>query len=68
MSLVDFERFREIVFADKSLQRELYGIEQPDCFAERIKELAVERSLTVGDDDIQEAMRQARKEWIERWI
>lgn len=68
MSLVDFERFREIVFADKSLQRELYEIEQPDRFAERIKELAVERSLTVGDDDIQEAMRQARKEWIERWI
>jgi len=68
MSLEDFQKFREIVFADRGLQRELYEIEQPDRFAERIKELATERSLSVADEDIQEAMQQARREWIERWI
>jgi hypothetical protein len=68
MSLEDFEKFRQLVFADRSLQRELYEIEQPDRFAERVKQLAAERLLTVADEDIQEATRQARKEWIERWI
>ena len=68
MSLQDFEKFRQLVFADRVLQRELYEIEQPDRFAERIMELAAERSITVADEDIQEATRQARREWIERWI
>ena len=68
MSLQDFEKFRQLVFADKTLQRELYEIEQPERFAARIKQLAAERSLNVADEDIQEATRQARKEWIERWI
>ena len=68
MSLEDFQKLREIVFADRGLRRELYEMEQPDRFAERIKELAAEHSLTVGDEDIQQATQQARREWIERWI
>jgi len=68
MSLEDFNKFRTLVIEQPKLQEELSPIEDLDVFVTRVVEMARGRQLAVEPEDIREAMSEARKNWIERWI
>ena len=68
MSNRDFERFRELVLADTAMQDRLrVPIERGD-FIEIAAETAAENGIDLTNDDIEEALRAGRRDWIERWI
>ena len=56
---------RELVHADPSLQRALLSHESPTDFAVALTALTGQR-VTV--DDVAAAAREARREWLERWV
>jgi hypothetical protein len=63
-----FERFRLLVFDDESLQRELRNLSDRDLFLAQAVELARARGLSVHETDVEEALGDARRRWLERWI
>jgi hypothetical protein len=63
-----FERFRLLVFDDESLQRELSELSEHDLFVAQVVKLARDRGLSVHEADVEEALSDARREWLERWI
>lgn len=64
----DFQEFRKAVFRDPELQRDLQNIEDQV----RFKDVVVTKATTMGIDltveDVEAAMRNGRRSWIERWI
>jgi Nif11 domain len=68
MSKEDFESFRRLVLADSALQRELQEVTHQEDFVVRFLSLARERGLAVEADDVETALRNSRREWLERWI
>lgn len=68
MGQEDFESFRRLVLADSGLQRELRDVTQLEAFVARLLSLARERGLTVAAEDVETAIRNSRREWLERWI
>lgn len=68
MSQEDFESFRRLVLADSGLQRDLRDVTQLEAFVARLLSLARERGLTVEADDVEAALQNSRREWLERWI
>ena len=68
MSLEDFEKLRQIVLQDFSLQKELREIAEREMFISRIVEIGSERGLHFGEKEVSEALRENRRVWIERWI
>ena len=63
-----FEEFRQIVLVSDDLQRELCDVTDKDDFVARVVELAADHDLTFSKEVVVEALRVARKEWIERSI
>jgi EAL domain-containing protein (putative c-di-GMP-specific phosphodiesterase class I) len=68
MSEENFERFRQIVLRDLSLQQRLREIAERPAFVQKIVELSAEYGCRVTAEDVEEAMRRNRRAWIERWI
>ena len=63
-----FERFRRLVLVDQALQAELRRITSRDRFVARAVEAAGERGIRLLPADVDEALRESRREWLERWI
>lgn len=68
MSEENFERFREIVLRDLSLQERLREITDRQVFIRRVVELSAECGFEIAPEDVEEAMRRRRREWIERQV
>ena len=68
MSLEDLKKLRQAIEQDARLEKELQALDDRDDFVVRVVHLAAERNLNVDQTVIAEAMRQSRREWIERWI
>ncbi|HEX9960431.1 MAG TPA: Nif11-like leader peptide family natural product precursor, partial [Pyrinomonadaceae bacterium] len=68
MSEENFERFRQIVLRDLSLQERLREIVERPAFVQKIVELGAEFGCEITTGDVEEAMRRNRRAWIERWI
>lgn len=64
----DVVKFREIVLADRSLQDRLRQPEERAEFVETAVLAALECGISLTSDDIENALRNGRREWIERWI
>jgi GNAT superfamily N-acetyltransferase len=62
-----FERVRTRVLADVGLQERLREVPADDLVRE-ILDVAREFGLEVDADDVAEARRAARTEWLERWV
>ena len=64
----DFQEFRKTVLTDLELMRDLLDIDDHAQF----KEVVVTKAATIGLDltveDVEAAMRNGRRSWIERWI
>lgn len=62
-----FERVRACVLADMTLQDRLRNVPTDHLVAE-ILDVAEALGLEIDADDVSEAQRSARSEWLERWV
>ncbi len=68
MANSSFEQFRQIVFQDATLQRELHELVDPNEFIARVVALGAARGFDFNTKDVQQAMTDGRRAWIERHI
>jgi hypothetical protein len=61
-----FERFREMVVDDDALCRALEGESDPHGFAVLAQRLGAERGFAFSLADVQAAIDDGRRRWIER--
>lgn len=64
----NFEKLRQIVLENASLQSELQKVSEINEFIPRVIEIGERYDLHFGEKEITEAMRENRRAWIERWI
>jgi hypothetical protein len=63
-----FEKFRELVLRDTTLQEKLREPIREDAFIESVVRLGAECGFGFTADEVRDAMRANRKAWLERWI
>lgn len=68
MSQENFEQFQTLVLSDSALQNRLRSIAERPLFDQRVIELGAECGFELKIEDIETAMRQSRRAWLERWI
>jgi hypothetical protein len=64
----DFERFRQLVLEDLALQERLRGTPDLKAFVELTLRLGEERGYRFTAADIEAALRESRRAWLQRWI
>jgi hypothetical protein len=64
----DFERFRQIVLRDPSLQAQLMQTTDPTEFTSLVLGLGEQHGARFTAGDVDAAFQAARRAWIERWI
>jgi hypothetical protein len=64
----NFERFRELVLQDLSLQMRLREITERALFIQKVVELGGEKGFQFSPETVEEAMRANRRAWLEKWI
>ena len=67
-SAAELERFRQAVFGDLSLQRRLRVTADGESFGRLVVTLGRDGGYRFTLKDVEEAIRAARRTWIERWI
>jgi len=67
-NLTEFERFREEVLADLNLQEQLRRTPDKESFQKLLVALGGERGYRFTQADVEDALRTARRRWIERWL
>ena len=68
MSFENFEKFRQIVLQDLSLQKELQETNEREAFISRVIEIGAERGFHFDGEDVLRALRESSRVWIERWL
>jgi hypothetical protein len=61
-------KLRELVLADATLQARLRGLPDREAFVSCAVEIAGEHGLHVSREDVEDGLREAQREWLERWI
>lgn len=64
----DFERFRRLVLEDVALQAVLRETADVAGFIALATKLGAERGCHFTAEELREAIRSARREWLERWV
>jgi hypothetical protein len=67
VSTEDLAAFVDATLDDPPVRSELLPL-RGAAFADRLVTLAAERGVTVSGADVDEALRQARRTWWERWV
>lgn len=62
------DAFRQAVLDDPELQAQLLATPDRPLFVAAVVERARDRGFDVSPDDVEEALRDARREWTLRWI
>ena len=68
MSRENFERFRAVVVEDESLQARLTGFDDSQDFKDAVLQVGSERGFDFTLEELDQAIREARQSWLERWI
>jgi len=63
-----FEEFHRLVLSDVGLQRLLRDVDDANAFPDAVGRLGAERGFCFTADDVQAALREARREWFQRWV
>ena len=63
-----FFAFRERVWADPALERQLIAVSDKDEFVRRVVELGQENGFDFNPDDVASAMARGRQTWLSQWI
>jgi hypothetical protein len=62
---IDLERFRDLVWDDERLQRDLAGLEDREAFVARVVQAASAAGLRVTAGDVDAAMDRARRRHLQ---
>ena len=62
------DRFREVVLNDLALQEELRDVVDHKLFVSLVVRLGAERGCRMSPLDVDEALREGRRAWLERWV
>jgi hypothetical protein len=68
MSQGALEQFRAVVVEDDGLQVRLSGFDDLQDFKEAVLEAGSERGFDFTELELDQAIREARRSWLERWI
>jgi len=68
MSQEQFEKFRQVVLEDLSLQKQLRAFTERDSFVDRVVKFGAEGGFQFTEEDVREAMRTGRRDWMEKWV
>lgn len=68
MSVEKLSEFRSLIFADIALQEKLRGITDRQEFIRFVVESGRERGFEFTADEAENALRDGRRVWIERWL
>jgi predicted ribosomally synthesized peptide with nif11-like leader len=68
MSRENFERFRAVVVEDEGLQERLTGFDHSQDFKDAVLQAGSERGFDFTLEELDQAIREARQSWLERWI
>jgi hypothetical protein len=68
MSRKVFEEFRRRVLKDTALQQRLMEFDDPQCFVAEVVAAAGTLGFDVQSADVEAALLESRREWLERWI
>ena len=68
MSQEGFEEFRRLVLGDPALQRRLWGEVERESFVQMVVREGAERGFRFTAGEVEAAMREGRRAWLERWV
>ena len=68
MSQTDLEQFCERVLQNKSLQEKLRSISDRQAFIASVVQLGTEQGFTFSVEEVQTAMQNMTRAWIERFV
>lgn len=68
MSATDLRRFQEIVLEDPELHRSLHAVTDREAFVDAVVARGAEYDCAISRDEVEEALKAAGRDWIERWI
>jgi hypothetical protein len=67
-NIEDFKRFRDLVFSDILLQKQLRELTDREEFIAKTVELGAARGFVFTGAEVLDIMRGNQQRWIERWI
>jgi hypothetical protein len=62
------EQFCDAVFEDVAIQERLRQVADKELFIDLVVRVGEENGFVFNADDVQEAYRSKRRDWIERWV
>lgn len=68
MSEDKLSEFRQLIFSDINRQKKLREIKDRQEFIGLIVEMGRERDYDFTADEVENALRDGRRVWIERWL
>ena len=68
MSQEALEQFRIVVVDNAGLQARLRGFDNLQDFKEAVLQAGSERGFDFTELELDQAIREARRSWLERWI
>jgi len=68
MDKEDFESFRQRVLQDVSLQEKLRGVTGRRELINMTVRLGAELGYSFTEEDVESALRESRRVWMEKWI
>lgn len=68
MSREGLEQFRQLVWQDLALQRRLREATGRESFMKLVLSEGERRGCVLTAEDVEEAMRESRRAWLERWL
>ncbi|MDB6112364.1 MAG: hypothetical protein JWR69_4114 [Pedosphaera sp.] len=68
MSRENFENFRRRVLADPALQERLRSVSDREAFRTLTVEIGTELGCDFTAEEVEAALRDGHRAWIERWI
>ncbi|HEU4322776.1 MAG TPA: hypothetical protein VFS21_06465 [Roseiflexaceae bacterium] len=68
MAHADWEQFRAAVLADRDLQQRLRSAPDWQTFVELTLRLSAERGYGLTTTDLERALQESHRMWLERWL
>lgn len=68
MTSENFERFTALVLSESALQEKLRSIDDKEAFIARAVEVGAAEGFDFTGEDVEAAMLEKKRVWVERWI
>jgi hypothetical protein len=68
MPSAEMNRFRQLVFTRPELREALRGYAGDQEFVTATLALAATLDITLGEDEVRQALNAGQRDWLERWL